>query len=92
MTLDLERQFPNGFAAGVGSAAVALPCREQPSHFLRGCAPDLKLLFLVFPAEHRTPGHGLQTFRPGGTAGASPAFTSGGKAGIEDTPEWRRLC
>ena len=51
MTLDLDRQFPNGFAAGC--EAVALPRRKRPTYFLRGYAPYLKLLPLVFPANPR---------------------------------------
>ena len=55
MTLDLDRQFLKGFAAGC--EAGALPRRERHFLFLRGSAPYLKLLRLVHPAEHQTRGH-----------------------------------
>ena len=71
MTLDFERHLPNGFAAGC--EAVALPRRERPSHFLRGSAPYLTPLLLVYPAEHQTRGRSPQTYKPRDTAGPSPA-------------------
>jgi len=74
-----------GFAAGVGFAAVAVPCRHQPAYF-QGYAPRVGFApYLLGQRPHQGHSPKLKSTRMAGQSHRREA-NSGGKAEL-DMPE-----